>query len=85
MWPALIADDAAMLHALVFAAQALPVRYRTEDAGAEQTIALRFERPVVDGFRFCYLSMAPTPDLLGGRQGDADGIEIRNQIRSVVR
>jgi hypothetical protein len=32
---ALVADDAAVLHALVLAAQAFPVRDRTENFGAE--------------------------------------------------
>src|SRR5713101_7294258 len=49
---ALVADDAAMLHPLVLAAQAFPIRYRTENARAEQTISLRLERPVVDGLGF---------------------------------
>jgi hypothetical protein len=46
---ALVADDAAVLHALVLAAQALPVGDGSEDARAEQAIALRLEGAVVDG------------------------------------
>jgi hypothetical protein len=38
-----------MLHPLVFAAQTLPIRDRTEDARAEQAIPFWFERTVVDG------------------------------------
>src|SRR5260221_6222275 len=48
---ALVADDSAMLHALVLAAEALPVSDRAEDARAEQAIALRLEGTVVDGLR----------------------------------
>ena len=48
---ALLADDAAMLHALVLAAQALVILDRPEDLGAEQPVTFRFERTVVDGLR----------------------------------
>ena len=49
---AFVADHAAMLHAFVFSAQALPVGHRTEDARAEQPVALGLECAVVDRFRF---------------------------------
>jgi hypothetical protein len=45
---ALLADDASMLHALVLAANALVVFDRSEDLRAEQAVALRLERTVVD-------------------------------------
>ena len=48
---ALLADDAAMLQALVLAAQALVVLDRTEDLGAEQAVTFRLERTVVDRLR----------------------------------
>ena len=48
---ALIADDAAVLHALVFAAETFPIGYWSENARAEQAIALGFESPVIDGLR----------------------------------
>ena len=48
---ALVADDSAVLHALVLAAEALPVGDGSEDAGAEESIALGLEGAVVDGFR----------------------------------
>ena len=73
---ALIADDAAVLHALVFAAQAFPVGNRAEDLGAEQAVALRLEGAVVDGFRFGHFAVRPGANFLGARQADADGIEI---------
>ena len=59
---AFIADDAAVLHAFVFAAEALPIGYRTEDARAEKSVALRFEGPVVDCFWLGHLTMRPLPD-----------------------
>ena len=46
---ALLADDAAVLHALVLAAIALVVLDRAEDLRAEQAVALWLERTVVDG------------------------------------
>ena len=61
---ALVADDAAVLHALVLAAQAFPVGDRAEDAGAEQTVALRLEGAVVDRFRLGDFAVGPAPDLL---------------------
>ena len=61
---ALVADHAAVLHALVLAAQALPVRHRAKDARAEQAVALRLEGAVVDGLRLGDLAMRPAADLL---------------------
>src|SRR5215470_16110788 len=71
----LLADDAAILHALVLAAQALVVLDRTEDAGAEQAVALRLEGPVVDGLRLLDLAERPGADALRARDGDLDLIE----------
>src|SRR3546814_7973893 len=45
---ALLAHHAAVLHALVLAAQALVVLDRPEDGGAEQAVALGLEGAVVD-------------------------------------
>src|SRR6185369_3061993 len=72
---ALLADDAAILHALVLAAQALVVLDRTEDAGAEQAVALRLEGPVVDRLRLLDLAEGPGPDALRARDRDLDLIE----------
>ena len=65
---ALIADDAAMLHALVFAAQAFPVGDGAEDLGAEQAVAFRLEGAVVDGLRLGDFAVRPGTDFLGARQ-----------------
>ena len=59
---ALIANDAAMLHALVLAAQAFPVGYRTEDPGAEKPVAFGFEGTVIDGFRLGDFAVRPASD-----------------------
>ena len=56
---ALVADHAAVLHALVLAAEALPVGDRAEDLRAEQPVALRLEGPVVDRLRLGHLAVRP--------------------------
>jgi hypothetical protein len=73
---ALLADDTAVLEALVLAAQALVVLDRAEDLGAEQAVALRLEGPVVDGLGLLDLAVGPGADHLRGRQADANRIEI---------
>jgi hypothetical protein len=76
--PALVADDAAVLHALVLAAEALPVRDRPEDLRAEEAVTLGLEGPVVDGLRLRHFAVGPGPDLLGARQADPDRVEVQH-------
>src|SRR5262249_20216395 len=73
---ALLADHAAVLEALVLAAQALIVLNRPEDLGAEQAVTLRLERAVVDGLRLLHLAVGPRADLLGRSKPDLDRIEL---------
>ena len=73
---ALLAHDAAVLQALVLAAQALVVLHRPEDLGAEQAVTLRLERAVVDGLRLLHFAEGPRADHLRRGQPDLDGIEI---------
>ncbi len=54
---ALFADDALVFHTLVLAAQAFIVLDRAEDARAEETIAFRLERTVVDRLRLLDLAV----------------------------
>ena len=75
---ALVADDAAVLHALVLAAEALPVGYRAENFGAEQAVAFGLEGAIVDGLRLGDFAVRPGPDFFRTRQADPDGIEIGN-------
>ncbi len=82
---ALVADDSAVLHALVLAAETLPIGYGAEDAGAEESIALRLEGAVVNGFRFGDLAMRPAPDSLWRRQGDPDAVEVSDVIAEIER
>ena len=64
--PALLADDAFVLHALVLAAQALVIFDRPEDARAEQAISLRLEGPVVDRLRLLDLAEGPADRIFSG-------------------
>src|SRR5215470_6292442 len=80
---ALVADHARELHALVFAAGALVVLGRAEDARAEQAVALRLERPVVDGLRLLHLAVGPVADLLGRGQLDPDRVK-RDGLRMPI-
>jgi hypothetical protein len=73
---ALLADHAAVLQALVLAAQALVVLDRPEDLGAEEAVALRLEGAVVDGLRLLHFAERPGPNFLGGSQANLDGIEM---------
>src|SRR5690606_41142295 len=73
--PALLADDALVLHALVLAAQALVVLDRTEDARAEQAVTFRLERAVIDRFRLLDLAERPGMNLFGTRDRNLDVIE----------
>ena len=82
---ALIANYAAVLHPLVFSAQALPVGYRAENLGAEKAVALRLEGAVVDGFRLGDFSMRPRPDFFWTSQADANGIKIRDLTGAIIR
>src|SRR5579871_758516 len=77
---ALVADHAAVLHALVLAAQALPVGDRPKDARAEQAVALGFEGTVVDGLGLRHFAVRPAPDLFRRCQADANGVEVRDHI-----
>ena len=72
---ALFADEALVLHPLVLAAQALVVLDRTEDARAEQTVALRLERAVVDRLGLLDLAERPRQDVVGAGDRDLDLVE----------
>ena len=56
---AFFAGNTLVLHALILAAQALIVLYRTEDARAEKTVALRLKCTVVNGFRLLHFTERP--------------------------
>ena len=81
---ALVADHAAVLHALVLAAQALPVGDRTKDLRAEQAVALRLESPVVDGLGLGDFAVRPRQNLLRRGQADPDRVEVARQRRTLM-
>ena len=81
---ALVADHAAVLHALVLAAEALPVGDRAEDLGAEQPVAFRLEGAVVDRLRLGHFAVRPREDLVRRREADADRVEVGRQRAAVV-
>ena len=60
---ALVADHAAVLHAFVLTAKTFPIRDRTKDARAEQSIALRFEGAIVNRLGLGYFTVRPLTDL----------------------
>ena len=80
----LIADNAAVLHTLVFAAQALPIRHRPENTGAKQTILFGLESTVIDGFRLRYLTVRPRTNLFWRSQTNANAVKIGDRRRPVV-
>ena len=73
---AFFANDTAVLQTLVLAAQTFVVFDRAKNLGAEQTITLRLEGAVVDGFGFFDFTERPRTDLFGGSHTDFDGIEM---------
>ena len=62
---AFFALDALVLNALIPAAVALPVLGGSENALAEETVALGLERSVVDGLGFFDFAVGPFADLFG--------------------
>src|SRR4051794_28909257 len=82
---ALVADHAAVLHALVLAAEALPVGDRSKDFGAEQPVAFRLERAVVDRLRLGHFAVRPREDLVRRREADANRVEVGRERTAVVK
>src|SRR5262245_16326887 len=77
----LVAVRSAVLHALVLAAEALPVGDRAEDLRAEQPVAFRLERAVVDRLRLRHLAERPRHDLFWRGKRDPNRVEIGAQAR----
>ena len=74
---AFLADDAAVLHALVLAAQALVVLDRAEDTGAEQAFPFRLEGAVVDRFRLADFTIRPGTNTLRRSDGNLNAVKAR--------
>ena len=69
------ADNAAILHALIFAAQTFVVFDRAKDTRTEQAITLGLKRPVVDGFWLFDLTIGPRQDALWRCERHLDFVE----------
>ena len=85
---AFFADNAAIFHALVFAAEAFVILDRAKDTGAEQAVTFGLERAVVDGFRLFDLAERPRQNPLWRGQRDLDfvkGLDGRNRVERVGR
>ena len=72
---AFLADNASILHPLVFAAQALIVLDRPENAGAEQPITLWLEGSVVNGLRLLDFTERPGANSVWAGDRNLDLIE----------
>ena len=73
---AAVADDAAVADPLVFSAMALVVLRRTEDAFAEESVALRLVGTVVDGLRLEHLTRRLLENHFRRSQADGDLVEV---------
>ncbi len=82
---AFLAHHAAMLETLVLTAKTFVILDRAEDLGAEQSIALRLEGPVIDGFGLLHFAAAPGPDHLRRSQTNADSVEILDFVEQLER
>ena len=78
---ALLADDTAILHPLVLAAQAFIVTHRTKDAGTEQPVFFRLEGTIVDGSGLLDLAKGSRPDPLRRRNRNT---ELVKALRALV-
>ena len=65
---------------LYFPHKTFPIRNRTENAGAEQTVALRFEGAVINRFGFGNFAVRPRTDFFRRRKADTNRFKIRIQL-----
>jgi hypothetical protein len=72
--PALLADNASMLHPLVFPAITFIIFGGAKDFGTEESIFFRLESSIVNGLRLLHFSMGPGFDFLRRGDRDPDGI-----------
>src|SRR5690348_461521 len=69
------ADHSAIFHALVFTAKAFVVFNWSENLCAEQTVALWFERTVVDRFWLFHFAKRPSANHLWRSQRHANSVK----------
>ncbi len=83
---AFLADNAAIFHALILAAQTFIIFDRAKDTRAEQAVPLGFERAIIDGFWLLNFTKRPRQDPLRAGQRDFDfikGFGRRNRVKRV--
>ena len=73
---ALFADHAAVLKALVLAAEAFVILHRAKDLGTEKTVAFRLLGTIVNRLRLLDFTVGPGVDLFGTGKSDADRVEM---------
>ena len=73
---ALVADRAFVAHSFIFSAFAFPVLGRSENFLTEKPVGFRFQRPVIDGFRLCDLTVGPSPYRVRGGDADLHGVKL---------
>ena len=69
---AFFADNATILHALIFAAQTFVIFYRPKDTRAEQAVTLGLKGAVVDRLRLFDLAIRPAENTLRAGKRDFD-------------
>jgi hypothetical protein len=67
LYSALLAHNAPVTEALVLTADTLVILNGSEDLSAEETVALRLERSVVDRLRLGDFTKGPATDLIRAR------------------
>ena len=72
----LFTDYAAVLQTLVLTTQTFVIFDRTKDTRTEQTVTLRLERTVVNGFRLFNFAERPGTNHLWRGESDADGVKL---------
>src|SRR5690606_5507221 len=77
---AFVANNAAVLHTFILAAETFPIRHGAENTGTEKPVTFRFERSIVDGFRLRHFAVRPRPDLFRRSEADADRLIICGQL-----
>src|SRR5262245_47611142 len=73
---AFLADNATVLHALIFATVTLPVFGWAKDFGAEKPVAFRFKGSIINGFRLLHLTVRPLAHLCWRGDANTDAIKI---------
>jgi hypothetical protein len=79
---AAVANDTAMLDALILAAGAFPIFDRAENAFAEQAAFFGLEGAVIDGFGVFDFPFGPGPDGIGRRDGNRDVLHLIDLLQT---